>query len=183
MIDELTSAGFEVVALERGKMWRSADFMTHDELSSQIRSHQFWSPDFVETFRSNENSTAVPGNYSSIAQGVGGGTAHWHGAAWRFRPDEMKVLSSDGPLAGANLADWPIGYKELEPYYEKAESVFGVAGNAGENPWGAPMKSSYPNPAHPYRTSSFTISKAAKKLGLDTFSTPTAINSQFYGHA
>ncbi|NOX49847.1 MAG: GMC family oxidoreductase [Gammaproteobacteria bacterium] len=181
MIDELTSSGFKVVALERGKMWANSEFLEHDELSSQIRKQQLWAPDFLESFRANENSKAIPGHYTSVAHGVGGGTTHWHGAAWRFRPDELKVLSTEGPLKGANLADWPFDYQELEPYYQKAEAAFGVAGNAGENPWGAPMKSPYPNPSHPYRTSSFTIAKAARKLGLDVFSTPTAINSQPYG--
>lgn len=62
---------------------------------------------------------------------------HWAAWSWRFRPDEFKVLSTDGPVAGASLVDWPIDYEELEPWYEKAEWDFGVAGTAG-----------YPGPRH-----------------------------------
>ncbi|NIB40819.1 GMC family oxidoreductase [Pseudomaricurvus alkylphenolicus] len=181
MIDELTSAGFKVVALERGKMWNNAEFMEHDELSSMVRKHQVWAPDLLETLRETDGEKAIPGQYSMLAHGVGGSSVHWHGAAWRFRPDEMKVLSTEGSLKGANLADWPISYEELEPFYDKAEQAYGVAGNSGSNPWGAPRSVDYPNPPHPYRSGSLAIIDAAKKLGLDPFSTPTAINSRHFG--
>jgi len=181
MIDELTAAGFKVVALERGHMWQNSEFMEHDELASQIQRNSVWSPDLIETLRSDESSTAVAGQYTALAHGVGGSTVHWHGAAWRFRPDEMKALSTDGPLEGANLVDWPVDYDELEPYYSKAEAVLGVAGAPKQNPYGPPSPPDLPNPPHPLRTGSKTIIKAAKKLGLDPFPTPAAINSQPYG--
>ncbi len=64
------------------------------------------------------------------------------------------MLSHEGPLAGASLADWPFPYDEIEPFYEKAEWDFGVSGNADANPFGAPRKKDYPNPPHPERVSS-----------------------------
>jgi choline dehydrogenase-like flavoprotein len=112
---------------------------------------------------------------------VGGTMTHWAGWSWRFRPDDFKVLSTDGLLAGASLADWPITYDELEPFYERAEWEFGVSGDAAANPFGAPRKKGYPNPAHPGRTSSARFAAAARKLGHHPFPTPMAINSQAYG--
>ena len=94
---------------------------------------------------------------------MGGTLTHWAAWAWRFRPDEFKVLSTEGPVAGASLADWPIDYAELEPFYEKAEWDFGVSGAAEANPFAAPRKKGFPNPPHPQRVSA---QKFAKDRGL-----------------
>ena len=79
-----------------------------------------------------------------------------------------------------SLADWPFDYAEIEPYYERAEWEFGVSGNAAANPFGAPRKRGYPNPAHPDRTASVRFKQGAKKLGYHPFPTPMAINSRPY---
>jgi len=107
-----------------------------------------------------------------VAYCVGGTMLHWATWSWRFRPDEFKVLSTEGPVAGASLADWPFDYAEIEPYYERAEWVFGVSGDAAANPFGAPRKRGYPNPAHPDRTASVRFKQGAKKLGYHPLPTP-----------
>ena len=56
-----------------------------------------------ETLRASEREQAVPGRYSMLAQTLGGSTVHWGAWSWRFRADEMRMLSRDGPVAGANL--------------------------------------------------------------------------------
>jgi choline dehydrogenase-like flavoprotein len=103
---------------------------------------------------------------------------HWAAWAWRFRPDDFKVLSAEGPVAGASLADWPFDYAELAPWYDKAEREFGVAGEAKANPFGAPRDGEYPLPAHPPRTSALLFSRGARKLGYTPFPVPKAINSR-----
>jgi choline dehydrogenase-like flavoprotein len=85
------------------------------------------------------------------------------------------------PVEGASLADWPIDYEELEPYYERAELDFGVAGDARANPFGAPRRTGYPNPPHPDRSASLRFKAGARKLGYHPFSTPMAANSRPYG--
>jgi choline dehydrogenase-like flavoprotein len=72
---------------------------------------------------------------------------HWSAWSWRFRPDELRVLSHDGPLAGASLADWPFPYDEIEPFYEKAEWDFGVSGSGYANPVRAPAEEGLPESA------------------------------------
>jgi choline dehydrogenase-like flavoprotein len=141
----------------------------------------FFAPDYRETQRSDAAATAQPGKYSLLAQTVGGGTAHWGSWSWRFRPDELRVLSTEGEIAGASLADWPIDYAELEPYYAQAEQVLGIAGNAGSNPFEGPRHNTYPNPPHVYRPASRLIEAGAKKLQLMPFPIPMAINSRVYG--
>ena len=179
MIQELTAAGFRVVALQRGPFLKAADF-DDDELRTVIRDEVF-SPNQVETYRYDDRSPTETGKFNYVADCVGGTMTHWAAWSWRFRPDEFKVLSTEGPVAGASLADWPITYEEMEPFYERAEWDFGVSGDAAGNPFGAPRKKGYPNPAHPGRSASNRVAQATRKLGYHPFPTPMAINSQPYG--
>jgi choline dehydrogenase-like flavoprotein len=54
---------------------------------------------------------------------VGGRTNHWGRVALRFSPVDFKPRSNDG--VGD---DWPIGYEEIAPYYDRVESYIGVFG-------------------------------------------------------
>ncbi len=180
LIDQLTAAGFHVVALQRGPYLRNSDFVDDDELKVIWRDELF-SPDQLETWRLDESTPTETGQFNMVAHCVGGTMLHWSAWSWRFRPDEFRVLSEEGPIAGASLADWPITYEELEPYYERAESDFGVTGAADENPYGAPRRRGYPNPPHPDRSASLRFKEGARKLGYHPFPTPMAINSRAYG--
>jgi choline dehydrogenase-like flavoprotein len=178
MIQELTAAGFRVVALQRGPMLSTKDF-GDDELKVMMRDELF-SPNQIETFRPDETTPTVSGKFNATADCVGGTMTHWSAWSWRFRPDELRVLSADGAVAGASLADWPYPYEELEPFYERAEWDFGVSGSAHANPFGAPRKKDYPNPPHPERVSSRRFARGAEKLGYHPFPLPVAINSRPY---
>jgi choline dehydrogenase-like flavoprotein len=179
MIDQLTAAGFEVVALERGGRVGPVDF-DDDELRNVIRDEVF-SPHQLETYRFDESSPAEPGRHAHIAHCVGGTITHWAAWSWRFRPDDFEVLSKEGAVEGANLADWPIRYEELEPFYGRAERDFGVSGVTGSNPFEGPRSTKLPNPAHPERVSAKVFSKGARALGYQPFPVPMAINSRVYG--
>ena len=61
-----------------------------------------------------------------IVKAVGGSTVHWAGASLRIQNHEFKALTNYGSVKGANLLDWPITLKDLEPYYAKAEDRMGV---------------------------------------------------------
>jgi choline dehydrogenase-like flavoprotein len=179
-IDASTRAGLQVVALERGPALGPVDFAQHDEWSNIHRGEGF-APEWRDTLRESEGEVARLGRSTMLAQCVGGGTAHWGGQSWRYREDDFRLLSSEGPVAGANLADWPIGYAELEPWYERAEWRLGLAGRGGSNPFEAERRRGYPNPPHPPRRATLAIEGGAKKLGLHPFPTPLAINSQPHG--
>ena len=55
---------------------------------------------------------------------VGGKTFCWARESYRFSDFEFKAASRDG-----YGEDWPISYKELEPYYDRVESFIGVSGS------------------------------------------------------
>lgn len=60
---------------------------------------------------------------------VGGTTWHWAAHAWRYVPNDMLMQS----LYGVGV-DWPFSYDELEPFYQEAEEIMGVAGSLEEHP-------------------------------------------------
>jgi glucoside 3-dehydrogenase (cytochrome c) catalytic subunit len=55
---------------------------------------------------------------------VGGKTFCWARESYRYSDNEFKAASRDG-----YGDDWPIGYKELAPYYGRVESFIGVSGS------------------------------------------------------
>src|SRR3954468_16998733 len=137
---ELTKAGLNVLALERGGMRDTipnfAAPMIHDELRFAIR-HDLMQDASRETltFRNNVDQTALPirrwGSFLP-GNGVGGAGVHWNGQTWRFLPNDFRVRShmierygeSIMP-EGNQIQDWGVTYEDLEPYYDKFEYVAG----------------------------------------------------------
>ncbi|SDD89347.1 Choline dehydrogenase [Pricia antarctica] len=54
---------------------------------------------------------------------LGGRTNHWGRIALRFGPRDFKRKNEDG--LGDN---WPIGYEDVRPYYDKVDKLIGVFG-------------------------------------------------------
>lgn len=54
---------------------------------------------------------------------LGGRTNHWGRISLRFGPDDFKHKSIDG-----YGDDWPIGYDDVKPYYDKVDKLIGVFG-------------------------------------------------------
>lgn len=57
------------------------------------------------------------------ARMLGGRTNHWGRISLRFGPDDFKRKNIDG--LGDN---WPIGYEDIKPYYDKIDKLLGVFG-------------------------------------------------------
>jgi choline dehydrogenase-like flavoprotein len=57
------------------------------------------------------------------ARMLGGRTNHWGRISLRFGPHDFKRKSIDG-LGD----DWPIGYEDVKPYYDKVDQLIGVFG-------------------------------------------------------
>ncbi len=54
---------------------------------------------------------------------LGGRTNHWGRISLRFGPKDFKRYDQDG--LGDN---WPIGYEDIKPYYDKVDKLIGVFG-------------------------------------------------------
>jgi choline dehydrogenase-like flavoprotein len=95
-----------------------------------------------------------------------------------MRPLDFNEASVLGGVPGTALADWPITYEELEPYYTKAEWELGVSGEAG--PFDPARSKPYPMPSLPIKSSGVLFDKGALALGYHPQPTPMAINSRYY---
>src|SRR6185503_4084078 len=58
------------------------------------------------------------------ARMLGGRTNHWGRISLRFGPKDFKRRSIDG-LGD----DWPIGYEDIKPYYDKLDRLVGIFGS------------------------------------------------------
>src|SRR5579862_5463057 len=178
---ELSTAGFSVVVLEQGPYLTEKDF-THDEVKFAYQ-HSPLMNDFrkqPQTFRQSPSETARQQSSVGYGRQVGGGTVHYNANYWRFLELDFNERSLWGDIPGTGLADWPIKYADLEPYYTKAEYDLGISGLAGANPFEGPRSKPYPLPPMPVKSSGVLFERATKKLGLHPYPAPMAILSQPY---
>lgn len=179
---ELSQAGHSVVVMEQGPRMGPGDF-EHDELKyrylSGITNSPLVSP---QTFRADPNVAAQKSDRNALvyARVVGGSSTHFNANFWRFHEIDFIERSKLGAIPGADLADWPITYAELEPYYTKVEWEVGVSGLAGASPFDPWRSKAYPMAPLPVKSSGVLFERGARKLGLHPFPAPMAINSQVY---
>ncbi len=177
---ELSTAGFSVVVLEQGPYLREKDY-THDEIKYTFQTGLTNDPKTQPiTYRKSEADHAKPIKAIEYGRQVGGGSVHFTANYWRFHESDFHERSLFGEVSGAELADWPISYSDLEPYYTKAEYDLGISGLAGANPFEGPRSKPYPLPPMPIKSSGVLFDQATKKLGLHPFPAPVAILSQPY---
>jgi choline dehydrogenase-like flavoprotein len=180
---ELARAGLDVVVLEQGPRYTTADFR-HDELANwvdlKLSNNLQTNP---QTFRKSASEVATRAKdfpTAWYAPNVGGSTSHFTANYWRLHEVDFNERSRIGAIPGTTFADWPISYAELEPYYTKVEWEVGVSGLAGASPFDPPRSKPYPMPPLPVKSSGVLFERGARKLGLHPFPAPMAINSKLY---
>jgi gluconate 2-dehydrogenase alpha chain len=204
LANELTDAGLEVMAIERGP-WRNSatDYppnYAQDELRYRIRHELFLQPSQTTfTFRNKMSETALPiRNWGAFMppNGVGGGGVHWNAETWRFLPTDFALRTHLTKRYGAHflpadmtIQDWGVTYAELEPHYDRFEYLCGTCGQAGNlqgkilpggNPFEGPRSRSYPNPPQSQPYSHTLFAQAARQLGYKPFPQPSGNLSQAY---
>ncbi len=179
MARELSQAGFSVVVLEQGP-WLTENDFKHDEIwmgdRAGLTNDQRLQPN---TFREKESDTAQRNGWAWYGRVVGGGSVHFTANYWRFPEIEFQQATRLGVPEGSSVADWPIKYADLEPYYTKVEWEVGVSGLAG-NPFEPPRTKGYPLPPLPIKSEGVLLERGARKLGLHPWPAPMAILSQPY---
>jgi len=140
---QLTEHGMEVLVLEAGPpVNRERDMNSHKSPWQSMyrgfgapgwKAHDQWMQDTAGEFsrhfyvKDTEHPyTTDPGKPFMWVRAriVGGKTLHWGRFSWRMSDLDFKAASHDG-----FGDDWPISYKEIEPYYDRAEDFVGVSGN------------------------------------------------------
>jgi choline dehydrogenase-like flavoprotein len=184
---ELAESGLSVVLLERGK-WYSAFDCRKDDLRNQRNTQlgNAFGPDersprvFVDRDGRSRIVGPTDGGYNNNAACVGGGTFSYGAMAWRFMPQDFRMRSTYGPVKGSTLEDWPIGYDDLEPFYQKAEWEIGVSGDDTGNPFKGRRTKPLPMPPLSPNREFEILFPAAKRLGLHPFPIPMLRNTVPY---
>jgi choline dehydrogenase-like flavoprotein len=176
----LTEVGVGVVCLDKGPHMRAEDF-SGDELAN-VNRYNLW-PDPIlnpRTYRTAADEDAQAKLFCPVPQMVGGGTTHWTGWVPRFVESDFTPRSKLGDVEGAALADWPISYADLEPYYDRVEWALGVSGQAGANRHEAPRRRGYPLPPMPTTRYARKFHDGCATLGYNSYPQPIAMLSQPY---
>ena len=123
-----------------------------------------WPHDHLDGFE-------IEGPLQSRSMLVGGLGMHWGGVTPRFSPDDFRHRT----LFGVG-DDWPISYDELDPYYQEAEELMGVAGEQGPAEMD-PRSKPFPLPALPLTYNLQLLKEWATTAGIATWSQPSAKTS------
>ncbi|MCK9931697.1 GMC family oxidoreductase [Frankia sp. Mgl5] len=177
----LASAGLSVLVIERGS-W----FGARDLAADHIRNHRFFfggdldtPPGHPRAVPSEGREVAIESDdlrYHHNAITVGGGTRFFGAQAWRFLPDDFRMASLYGVPDGSALADWPITYDDLEPFYDRVEWELGVAGHP--HPGEGPRKRDYPMAPFPPTAAHAVLAAGAETLGWPTGAVPLLLNTE-----
>ena len=194
----LAEAGLNVIGLEAGTWLTNKDFAP-DEIRNNVRDWPMAVQKCnreVPTHRMNEKAPTTRAAGHAMMNGVGGTTLHYWAQSWRLSPFDFKTVSETTRRygrsripAGSTVEDWPFGYDELEPFYDRIEHEIGVSGQAGNilgaidprgNIFEAPRTRAYPMP--PLRSTGFIdrMTATGRALGWHPFPGPAAINSERY---
>jgi len=102
---------------------------------------------------------------------VGGNTKFYGAALFRLRKEDFGELRHHGGISPA----WPIAYDELEPYYTRAERMYHVHGERGEDPTDPHASAPYPHPAVSHEPRLEQLAQDFARSGLKPFHTPLGI--------
>lgn len=190
----LADAGWEVVIFEKGinhftDLTEPApgNRFGNDELKMRRGMGQI-EPELeprVFRYTADQAEPTVVGNVNNVPVGPGGGTSQWDAKTPRFWDIDFAKATLLGPVEDAGIIDWPFTYSEIEPYYEVAEQLLGVAGDielihttpAGTH---APHRRGLPMPPGVPMLTSTKLADGATAVGLRPIPFPEAINSEPY---
>ena len=152
VLRELAESGARILVIERGNYIPGED--------------ENWDPDAVwrqlryrttETWLDETGAAFRP--YTHYC--VGGNTKFWGSVLYRLRREDFGEVEH---IDGVSPA-WPIDYATLEPYYERAERMYHVHGQAGVDPTEAP-RGPFPYDAVPHARVIDDIVTRVKAQGL-----------------
>lgn len=161
----LAEAGKSVLVLDPGPAWKSADLVSSSIWSRRLR----WGGPPVESTGANAFGAGF-----NTGWGTGGAALHHYGTWPRLMPSDFTMKSDFG-----RGLDWPIGYDDLRPYYDRVQEEVGVSGDAAAEIW-RPAGAAYPLPPLQQFAQARLLAKGFHALGMKTAPSPMAILSQDY---
>jgi choline dehydrogenase-like flavoprotein len=102
---------------------------------------------------------------------VGGATKLYGAALYRLRPGDFGELRHVDGISPA----WPLSYDDFEPWYSRAEQLYQVHGNDGEDPTEGHRSQPYPWPAVSHEARIQQIHDGLDQGGYHPFHAPCGI--------
>jgi choline dehydrogenase-like flavoprotein len=102
---------------------------------------------------------------------VGGNTKFYGAALLRMREQDFGEVKHHGGVSPA----WPITYADLEPYYTRAERLYQVHGNRGEDPTEPWASAPYAHAAVSHEPRIQQLSNGLEAIGRRPFHVPVGV--------
>jgi len=182
----LAKAGLRVLVLEAGRAYSAEQETPMFDLPEKAPLRTASTPDKPFGFydASVGGGWEIPGEPYTAAEGssfkwyrtrmVGGRTNHWGRVSLRMGPYDFKGRSRDG-----HGVDWPIGYDDLAPWYDRVERLIGLCGGQ-ENLENEPCSPSA-QPAPAMRASEILLQRGFASMGIPIAASRAAILTQPLG--
>jgi len=158
----LKDTGLDILILERG------DFLRQEpenwDVAEVVLKRRY---DADEIWFDGDGAAFRP----RVFYNVGGSTKVYGASALRFREPDFAARD----LEGGATVPWPFPYFELEPFYDKAESILGVHGLLGEDPT-EPRRKAFPLPPLPHEEVIEALAERLRAQGLHPIHLPVAID-------
>jgi choline dehydrogenase-like flavoprotein len=156
----LRDSGAQVLLIERGD-YLPREWENWDTESVFVR-HRYRT---TETWDDADGGVIHPG----LHYFVGGNSKLWGAALPRFMPSDFAETRHSDGISPA----WPFGYEDLEPYYERAEELYGVHGDVD---WGAPARRNALLPALEHEPALADLATRLEAQGLHPFHLPVGVD-------
>lgn len=156
---ELARAGRRVLLLERGGRLPLVDQNVADvDLFRKQRYHpeRPWFGSDGDPFK------------PQMVYALGGNTKIWAAVLERLREAEFEGVS----MQEGRSPDWGLRYGDLAPWYDRAEALYRVHGQAGEDPTAPPRSGAYPHAPRPMEPQLEQLRHDLARQGLRPYHLP-----------
>ena len=158
----LAPSGLKILVLERG------DFLPQEpqnwDAAEVFQKGRYVSKD---VWHDKHGKPFQPGSHYF----VGGATKMYGAAHFRLRQQDFEQLTHFDGISPA----WPLRYSDFEPYYQRAEEMYHVHGQRGEDPTEPPCSGAYPHPPIAHAPRIQQLVDDLRGAGLHPFHAPTGV--------
>ncbi|MGB8702795.1 MAG: GMC family oxidoreductase [Thermosynechococcaceae cyanobacterium] len=158
----MAQSGKKILILERGPFLpREKDNWS---VQTVYRSDRYHNP---EVWYDKNGKELHPG----MSYFVGGNTKVYGAALFRLREQDFEAYSHKDGISPA----WPLKYQDFEPYYVRAEQLYQVHGQSGEDPTEPFRSAEFPYPPVSHEPRIQEVAEVLKSKGLNPYHTPVGI--------
>lgn len=159
----LAPSGRRILILERGERLPASP-EARDAAAIFARGH--FRP--REEWLDGDDRPFNPGNYYY----AGGNTKFYGAVLIRYREADFSPIRH----MGGTTPGWPIGYDDIEPFYQAAETLYEVRGQVGEDPTEPPHSGTYAYPPVPDEPDIAAFRRRLRAAGLHPASLPLGVD-------